>query len=70
MASLANGLATSTFKIYGGGIQKHQVKIGEQVLAVVEQPFFNQVFGAAGRMGPILLIGDLFAKKTQSAAAR
>ncbi len=60
LAAPPERLATLAVEVEGGGIEEHQVEIGEQVAPACEQPLFDQVLDRPRRPGAPVLVGKLF----------
>jgi hypothetical protein len=58
VAALAEGRAAFAFEVDRGGVEEHDVQVGEQVAAPREQSLLNDVLVGAGseRGGPVLLV--------------
>ena len=56
--ALANRLAAFAFEVDRGGVEEHDVQIGEQVAAAREQRLLDKILVGAGseRRGPVLLV--------------
>ncbi len=64
-AALADVLAAFALEVDRGGVEEHQLEVGEQVAAVGEQVLLDAVLGAAGgegRLARLLVVGQLLAE--------
>jgi hypothetical protein len=50
---LADSFSSSSLKINGGGIKKHQVKTGEKITVRMKHFLFDEVLDAPGRKGTL-----------------
>jgi RHS repeat-associated protein len=68
MPQFTDGITPFALEVDRGGVKKYQVKIGEEIAAIIEHSLLDYILGAAGsKRGPVFLVGKLFTQKGHGA---
>ena len=68
MPQFTDGLAPFALEVNRGSVEKHQIKIGEEIATIIEHPLFDYIFRTAGdKRRPVFLVGELFSQKGHGA---